>query len=102
LRPPSFTRQVQELLTAEEYRHLQTALVLRPDLGAIIPRSGGVRKMRWAAKGHGKRGGVRAIYYWVVSQDKILMLFLYPKNEMDDLTPNQLKVLRKIVEEEYP
>jgi hypothetical protein len=97
-----FTRQVNALLTDEEYRHLQTALVLRPDLGAIIPGSGGLRKVRWSAKGHGKRGGVRVIYYWVVTQEKILMLLMYSKNEMGDLTPDQLKLLRKIVKDEYP
>lgn len=49
----------------------------------------------------GKRGGVRVIYYWVVAQDQILMLFIYPKNDQDDLTPRQLKILREIVEKEY-
>ena len=97
-----FTRQVQSLLPDEEYRRLQTALILRPDLGPVIPGSGGLRKMRWAAKGHGKRGGVRVIYYWVVAQDKILMLLIYPKNERDDLTSEQLKQLRKIVKDEFP
>lgn len=51
--------------------------------------------------GRGKRGGVRAIYYWVVAEDLILMLFMYSKNEKDDLTPQQLKVLREIVEKEF-
>ena len=78
------------------------ALVLHPDLGAVIPGSGGLRKVRWTSRGRGKRGGVRAIYYWTVVNDKILMLFMYAKNEQDDLTPEQLKVLRRIVEEEYP
>ena len=97
-----FTRQVQALLTDEEYRQLQSALVLRPDLGALIPGSGGLRKMRWAVQGRGKRGGVRIIYYWAVSQDRILMLLMYAKSKQDDLTPSQLKVLRRIIEEEYP
>ncbi len=96
-----FTRQVLTLLSEEEYRQLQMALVLRPDMGAVIPGSGGLRKMRWAIKGHGKRGGVRAIYYWAVAHEKILMLFMYAKKEQDDLTLEQLKVLRKIIEEEY-
>jgi hypothetical protein len=96
-----FTRQVQTLLSDDDYRQLQTALALHPDLGAVIPGSGGLRKTRWATHGHGKRGGVRVIYYWMVARDKILMLFLYAKNEQDDLTPEQLKVLRKIVEEEF-
>ena len=96
-----FSRQVQELLSDDEYRQLQLALVLHPDLGAVIPGSGGLRKARWAIQGRGKRGGVRVIYYWAVVHDKILMLFMYAKNEQDDLTPEQLKVLRRIVEEEY-
>lgn len=97
-----FSRQVQELLSDDEYRQLQLALVLHPDLGAVISGSGGLRKARWAIQGRGKRGGVRVIYYWAVVHDKILLLFMFAKNEQDDLTPDQLKVLRKIIEEEYP
>jgi mRNA-degrading endonuclease RelE of RelBE toxin-antitoxin system len=90
------------LLEEEEYRRLQTVLVTHLEIGKIIPGSGGLRKLRWGAQGRGKRGGVRVIYYWVVKQDRILMLLMYGKNEQDDLTADQLKVLRKIVEEEYP
>ncbi|NCP15930.1 type II toxin-antitoxin system RelE/ParE family toxin [bacterium] len=97
-----FTRRIQALLSDEEYRLLQRTLVLRPDAGDLIPGSGGLRKIRWSAKGHGKRGGVRVIYFWAVSQERILMLLIYAKNEQDDLTPDQLKVLNRIVEEEYP
>lgn len=97
-----FTRQVQALLTDEENRRLQTTLIRHPDSGAVIPGSGGLRKVRWALQGHGKRGGVRTIYYWAVSKDQILMLLMYAKNEQDNLTVEQLKVLRRIVEEEYP
>jgi len=56
-----FTKQVQKLLTDEAYRHLQSELANRPDLGAIIPGSGGLRKVRWGYRGQGKRGGVRVI-----------------------------------------
>ena len=97
-----FTRQVADLLTDDEYRGLQMMLAARPDAGAIIPGSGGLRKIRWAVAGRGKRGGVRIIYYWAVADDKLLMLLMYPKSERDDLSPAQLKVLRKIVEDEYP
>lgn len=96
-----FTRQVEALLSDDEYRQLQMALVLHPELGTVIPGSGGLRKTRWAIEGRGKRGGVRVIYYWIVIEDKILMLFIYAKNDQEDLTPEQLKILRKIVEEEY-
>jgi hypothetical protein len=97
-----FTRQVQALLTDEEYRSLQMTLILHPDLGVVIPGSGGLRKVRWSLQGRGKRGGVRTIYYWAVSKAQILMLLMYAKNEQDNLTPEQLKFLRRIVEEEYP
>lgn len=96
-----FTRQVLALLTDDEYSQLQIALTAHPTTGAIIPHSGGLRKIRWSMRERGKRGGVRAIYYWVVAEDQILMLFMYSKNEKDDLTPQQLKVLREIVEKEF-
>ena len=96
-----FTRQVLALLSDDDYRQLQMALVLHPELGAVIPGSGGLRKTRWSIPGRGKRGGVRVIYFWSAVQDKILMLFIYAKNEQEDLTPEQLNILRKIVEEEY-
>jgi len=58
--------------------------------------------VRWAFSGKGKRGGVRVIYYWSVSRQQLLMLFIYSKTERDDLSPAQLKILRTIVEELYP
>lgn len=97
-----FTKRVLEMMEDEEYRLLQQALAIRPDWGAIIPGSGGLRKLRWSVPGGGKRGGVRIIYYWAVKENIILLLFLFRKNEQDDLTPSQLQTLRKIVEEEYP
>ena len=97
-----FTRQVRALLTDDEYRLLQSTLVEQPEMGAVIPGSGGLRKIRWAFQGRGKRGGVRVVYYWTPVQDRLLMLLMYSKSELDDLTPEQLKVLKRIVEEEYP
>src|SRR5688500_18250906 len=97
-----FTRQVVEELTDDEYRFLQAELLDAPDLGDLIPGGGGLRKLRWGMRGRGKRGGARVIYYWAVAQSKILLLFMYPKNERSDLTQEQIKALRRIVEEEYP
>jgi hypothetical protein len=96
-----FTRRVQSLLADEEYRQLQAMLVERPTAGVVISGSGGLRKLRWSLPGRGKRGGARLIYYWAISRDQILMLFVFAKNERSDLTPGQLAVLRQIVEEEY-
>lgn len=98
---PIFTKRIQELISDDEYRHLQTHLINRPDVGKVIPGSGGLRKLRWSAGGHGKRGGIRAIYYWFVSNEIILMLYAYAKNDQDDLTRDQLKQLKKVIEGEY-
>jgi hypothetical protein len=98
---PIFTRRIQAILSDEEYRLLQIQLINKPDSGKVIQGSGGLRKLRWSAGGHGKRGGLRIIYYWFVSRDILLLLFAYPKSERDDLTQEQLKKLKKIIEGEY-
>ncbi len=79
----------------DEYGCLQSYLAERPDAGKIIRESGGMRKLRWAGSGRGKRGGLRIIYFWWVSKDRVSMLLVYPKNEQDDLTPEQLKQLKR-------
>ncbi len=96
---PVFTKQVLELLDDDSYRALQLELIVRPHAGPIIPGSGGLRKIRWAGSGHGKRGGVRIIYYWLAEDDQIFMLYMYPKNERSDLNPAQLRALRQLIEE---
>jgi hypothetical protein len=74
-------------------------LFVRPDAGNIIPKSGGLRKLRVAARGHGKRGGARMIYYWVVARDRILLLDIYAKNEKEDLSAAEVKLLRGLIED---
>lgn len=61
---PTFTKTVTGLLTDEEYRLLQNELTLNPEAGDLIPGGGGIRKIRFAIQGKGKRGGGRLIYYW--------------------------------------
>jgi hypothetical protein len=93
-----FTRIIQELLTDDEYAELQLALIRNPVAGAIIKNSGGIRKLRWAGSGRGKRGGIRVIYYWVTADNQIRMLYAYTKNTQSDLDKDQLAALRKIAE----
>lgn len=97
-----FTRQVIAALPDDSYRALQAALVDRPDVGTLIPGSGGLRKVRWQLPGRGKLGGVRVIYYWAIRHDTILFLFLYPKNVQAGLSARQLRELRRIIKREYP
>lgn len=96
-----FTRQLVALLDDSNYAAIQRVLASTPDIGDIMPSSGGIRKLRWAAKGHGKSGGARIIYYWAVAQETILMLAAYPKNTKADLTRDEVKKLSRIVGEEY-
>ena len=98
---PIFTRTVVELLDDESYRSLQLALLLRPELGPLIRGSGGLRKIRWAPSGRGKRGGLRVIYFWDEVSETFYMLYVYPKNDQEDLTAQQLRVLRRLVREEF-
>lgn len=98
---PIFTKRIEEILTADEYQYLQLELIAAPDKGKVIPGSGGLRKLRWYARGKGKRGGVRVIYYYFHSGSELLMLFAFRKNELSDLTKKQLKQLRAVVDEAY-
>lgn len=93
-----FTKCIKQLMSDEQYRELQEALVTRPGLGDLIRGSGGLRKVRWKLDGTGKSGGVRVIYYWVVNDDQIRMLYVYPKGKQENLTADQLAALKAIVE----
>lgn len=97
----AFTARIQLLLSDEEYRQVQLALVARPTAGAVIAGTGGLRKLRSGATGRGKRGGLRLIYYWHQRSGRLLLLLAYAKNERDDLTGEQKALLRAIVEKEY-
>ena len=94
---PIFTKLIKELMDDDRYRALQEALINQPDLGDLIRDSGGIRKVRWNLDGTGKSGGVRVIYYWVVNDDHIRMLYVYPKGKQDNLTKEQLRTLKAII-----
>jgi mRNA-degrading endonuclease RelE of RelBE toxin-antitoxin system len=91
---PTFTRQITELLLDDLYRELQEALWVNPTLGALIPGSGGLRKVRWQLPGKGKRGGIRVIYYWYSPTVQIYMLLACGKSDQENPTPQQLKILK--------
>ena len=93
-----FTEQIVEFLGDDSYRELQTVLIRHPESGDLIPRSRGLRKIRWRALGRGKRGGIRVIYY-LVTRDQIYMLFAYAKNKQENLTQEQLQRLRNLVDQ---
>jgi len=97
----SFTKAVTDLFTDKEYRSLQTALLLRPEQGALIKGGAGLRKLKWKQRGRGKRGGVRVIYYWYVESRLLYMVYAYAKADQGDLTPSQIRKLAQLVREEF-
>ena len=97
---PIFTRVIRKLLADEEYRLLQWGLVARPELGSLVPGGNGLRKLRWAGSGAGKRGGLRIMYYWDRGASTVYMLYAYSKRDQTDLTRSQIATLAKLIREE--
>lgn len=96
---PTFTRTILELLNDDEYSELQAILLEDQERGAIIRGGGGIRKLRFAAQGRGKSGGIRVIYYWIKSDAQIYMLLAYPKSGKDTLTARETAILHDYVKE---
>ncbi len=93
-----FICEANKILGEEGISELQLHLCEYPDDGAIIRASNGIRKICWAASGRGKRGGARIIYYYAVSRERILLLDVYPKNKKADLTADELKNLKDVLQ----
>ncbi|MGB6688110.1 MAG: type II toxin-antitoxin system RelE/ParE family toxin [Terracidiphilus sp.] len=87
----AFVRRAESLLSADEYEDLLFYLAIHAESGDEIPGTGGVRKLRFAAKGRGKSGGVRVIYYFYDKESPLYAIYLYGKNEQVDLSPAQKK-----------
>ena len=96
---PTFTCMITALLADDEYLGLQTVLVQDPSCGDVIKNGGGIRKMRYAAQGRGKSGGIRVIYYWIKDEHQIYTLVAYPKARKDTLSDREVAILREFVKE---
>ena len=93
-----FSRLVRDYLSDEDYGKLQGELIKNPEAGSVIRGSGGVRKVRWAATGRGKRGGYRVICFVRRPENTIWMLTIYPKNVTDSIHGLVLKKIREEIE----
>ncbi len=94
-----FSKLVVTYLSDDSYRQLQAALASDPEAGPLIPGSGGLRKIRWGVAGRGKRGGLRIIYY-VITQDEIWLLTLYPKNVAENIPAHVLRQIKQEIDNE--
>ena len=93
-----FTRRADALLTREERTDLISALATNPEAGDLVPGLGGIRKMRFAAGGQGKRGGFRVIWFVTTADMPVLALLIYGKNEQANPSPDQRRAMLAVVE----
>ena len=93
---PTFSRQADKLFNEEERRELIDFLAVNPLAGDEIPGTGGVRKLRFAASGRGKRGGARVVYYYLDDAIPVYALLAYTKAAKTDLTPREKRVVSAI------
>ena len=99
---PPFARFRADYLDDEGFRSLQTLLMKNPDAGDVIEGTGGLRKLRYgdARRGKGKRGGLRVIYYWWTAGRQFWLFTLYDKDEADDLSAKEKKLLKDLLKAE--
>jgi mRNA-degrading endonuclease RelE of RelBE toxin-antitoxin system len=90
---PIFSKLVYDYLNEDEYAALQWTLAVRPETGKVIQGSGGLRKIRYSGKGHGKRGGTRFIYYFQKENGEIWLITIYAKSEIENIPTKTLKVI---------
>ena len=94
-----YERAVRKLLPEDARREMEAATVAAPHAAPVVRGTGGVRKLRWARSGRGKRGGIRAIYFWPAVPGAVYMLTAYAKADRDDLTAADKKALARLVVE---
>lgn len=98
-----FTRRLAELAgnsARDVLAKIQTDLLEHPARGAMVQGLGGIRKARVSnpGRGKGKRGGFRYLYLYLERQHHVHLLFLLDKGEQEDLSADERKALRGMVE----
>lgn len=93
-----FTRQIKELASDDDLRRLQEVLIALPTAGAVIPGTGGLRKIRVALGARGKRGGFRVIYY-LADRDFVYLLLAYAKSVKENLNEAEKSVLKSLAKQ---
>ncbi len=93
-----FQKQWPLYWTEEERGEFAAYIAESPDAGAVVPESGGIRKVRWRRAGTGKSGGVRVIYFTRTAEQEVVLLLLYAKAKTDNITGAKLKEIRHALE----
>ena len=92
-----FLKDVKSIMSDSEREELVAFLGANPDAGEVIPETGGVRKVRWALAGRGKRGGARVIYYYHNERLPIFLLAAYEKNEKANLSMAERNAMKRLI-----
>ena len=94
-----FDKNVAGLLTADEVADLEFSIAVNPAAHPVIPGTKGIRKARWGKQGSGKRGGIRVIYLYAIIAEEVFLLTAYSKNQQENLTNDQKKAIRRLVDQ---
>lgn len=97
-----FSKAVDDLLKKrkllqQDFDDFKRNLAEQPEMGDLIPGAGGLRKIRLKSASRGKSGSFRVCYYFFVKDDEIFLLLIYPKNVQDNLTAQQKKELKQVI-----
>ncbi len=92
-----FLRHAKSLISDSERAELVAFIGANPEAGEIIPETGGVRKIRWALEGMGKRGGARVIYYYHSKRLPVFLLTAYAKNRKENLSRAERNSMQRLV-----
>lgn len=93
----TYGRAIRKLVSEEARKEMETAIAANPGEAPIIRGTGGIRKLRWAGSGRGKRGGIRTIYFYHAGPRAVYLLTAYAKADRDDLSPADKKALSQLV-----
>jgi hypothetical protein len=94
---PLFQRQARDVWDESEREDFVNFIARNPEAGDVIPDTGGVRKVRWARSGSGKRGGTRVIYFYHNADRPLYLLMVYAKAWQEDLSADEKRAVRKLV-----
>lgn len=97
---PTYSRKAEALLNEDEREEFAVFISQNPSAGSVVRGSGGVRKIRWARTGSGKRGGVRVIYYNQLHHEEVWLLTLYAKTERSTIPADEFRLIREAIERE--
>jgi hypothetical protein len=99
---PTFTALIAEYMEDDEYWAFQSFLSGEPEAGDVIPGTGGFRKLRWAdrRRSKGKRGGLRIVYYYLLTDAQIWLMTVYGKGEVADLSAAEKRLLKAALDVE--